>query len=42
MREQVTILIYTFPKPGAEEDAFAKIVAAIERTWRQFVRDDGS
>ena len=32
MREQVTILIYTFPKPGTEEDAFAKIAAAIERT----------
>lgn len=38
MREQVTILIYTFPKPGAEEDAFAKIAAAIERTWRQVGR----
>lgn len=41
MREQVTILIYTFPKPGAEEDAFAKIAAAIERTWRQVGRGDG-
>ena len=33
MKENVTILIYTFPQPGAEETAFAKIVASIERTW---------
>ena len=32
-KEDVTILIYTFPQPGAEETAFAKIVASIERTW---------
>jgi len=34
LNEQVTILIYTFPKPGAEDVAFAKIVASIEQTWR--------
>ena len=33
MKENVTILIYTFPQPGAEDVAFAKIVASIERTW---------
>jgi len=33
LAEQVTILIYTFPKPGSEEVAFVKIVSSIERTW---------
>lgn len=31
--DDVTILIYTFPKPGTEDAAFAKIAASIERTW---------
>lgn len=34
MLDSVTILIYTFPFPGKESEAFAKIVASIERTWR--------
>lgn len=34
LAEQVTILIYTFPSPGCEDGAFAKIVASIERTWK--------
>jgi len=29
----VTILIYTFPKPGVEEMSFSKIVASVKRTW---------
>jgi len=32
--ERVTILIYTFPRPGSEDAAFAKIVASIEQTWK--------
>ncbi len=31
---QVTILVYTFPKVGAETPAFLRIVAALERTWK--------
>ena len=34
MESNVTILIYTFPKPRSEAEAFAKIVASIERTWK--------
>lgn len=34
MNGDVTILIYTFPKPGTEDAAFAKIAASIEHTWR--------
>lgn len=34
MSNQVTILIYTFPKKGAEAEAFGKIVAAIKQTWK--------
>lgn len=34
LSEQVTILIYTFPLPGSEDAAFAKIVASIEQTWK--------
>ena len=34
MNDQVTILIYTFPKKGNEAGAFAKIVASIEQTWK--------
>lgn len=30
----VTILIYTFPKKGNEADAFGKIVASVEQTWK--------
>lgn len=33
MFDDVTILIYTFPRPGTEDVAFAKIAASIERTW---------
>ena len=33
MTNRVTVLIYTFPKPGTEDAAFAKIAASIERTW---------
>ena len=33
MTDQVTILAYSFPKPGNEESAFSKIVAAIEKSW---------
>ena len=38
LRNSVTILSYTFPKPGAEDAAFAKIVASIERTWEHVGR----
>lgn len=38
MFDDVTILIYTFPKPGTEDVAFAKIVASIERTWKHVGR----
>ncbi len=31
---EVTILIYTFPFPGREAEAFSRIVASIERTWK--------
>lgn len=31
--DDVTILIYTFPRPGSEAIAFKKIVSSIERTW---------
>ena len=34
----VTILVYTFPRPGNELGAFAKIVAAVERTWEKVGR----
>ena len=34
MNDQVTILIYTFPRKGGEAEAFAKIAAAIEQTWK--------
>ena len=30
----VTILVYTFPFHGRETEAFVKIVASIERTWK--------
>lgn len=32
--EEVTILTYTFPPPGRETEAFARIVSSIERTWK--------
>jgi hypothetical protein len=32
--DKVTVLIYTFPRKGDEKDAFGKIAAAIERTWK--------
>ena len=35
IEDAVTILIYTFPRPGKESDAFAKIVASIEKTWEK-------
>ena len=31
---EVTILIYTFPFPGREAEAFSRIAASIERTWK--------
>lgn len=34
LSEQVTILIYTFPKTGGEDAAFAKIRASIEQAWK--------
>ena len=34
MREQVTILSYTFPKPGAEAEAFERIVFSLRETWK--------
>lgn len=34
----VTILAYTFPRPGDEADAFRKIEAAVEKTWRMVGR----
>lgn len=34
MRDDLTILIYTFPRQGEEETAFGRIVESIERTWR--------
>ena len=34
MRDDLTILIYTFPRPGEEEASFGRIVESIERTWR--------
>ena len=34
MRDQVTILIYSFPHPGEEHAAFAKIMHAVLETWR--------
>ena len=34
MTTDVTILIYTFPKPGTEAEAFAKIARAVEQTWK--------
>lgn len=34
MNDQVTILIYTFPKKGNEAEPFKKIVASIEQTWK--------
>lgn len=33
MRNDLTILVYTFPPLGKEESAFAGIVSSIERTW---------
>ena len=36
--DEVTILIYTFPRPGAEDAAFTKIAASIERTWKHVGR----
>ena len=32
--QAVTILVYTFPVPGREDDAFARIAASIERAWK--------
>ena len=34
VEDRVTVLIYTFPKPGTEDAAFAKIVASIQKTWK--------
>ena len=34
MNDQVTILIYTFPKKGSEAAPFQKIVSSIEQTWK--------
>lgn len=34
MRDDLTILIYTFPRQGEEEASFGRIVESIERTWR--------
>lgn len=34
MRDDLTILIYTFPRQGEEEASFGLIVESIERTWR--------
>lgn len=34
MRDDLTILIYTFPRQGEEGTAFGRIVESIERTWR--------
>ena len=34
MRDDLTILIYTFPRQGEEEASFGRIVGSIERTWR--------
>lgn len=34
LRDSVTIVVYSFPTQGTEEDAFEKITAAIERTWK--------
>jgi len=34
MNDQVTILIYTFPKRGSEAEPFQKIAASIEQTWK--------
>ena len=37
-KEDVTILIYTFPEKGNEMVAFDKIVASIEQTWEKIGR----
>ena len=34
VNSKVTILVYTFPSPGQETAAFAKIAASVERTWK--------
>lgn len=34
LREQITIIVYTFPMLGLEDEAFSKIAASIERTWK--------
>lgn len=34
MRDDLTILIYTFPRQGEEEASFGRIVGSLERTWR--------
>jgi len=34
MRDDLTILIYTFPRQGEEEVSFGRIVGSLERTWR--------
>lgn len=33
MRDDVTILAYTFPQRGKEDDAFSKIILSLQRTW---------
>ncbi len=38
IRDSITILAYTFPPPGGEETAFAKVAASIERTWKKVGR----
>ena len=38
MSDKVTILIYTFPQRGDEEEAFNKIAASIEKTWENVGR----
>ena len=38
LRDDVTVLIYTFPKPGDEAEAFARIAAALGRTWENVGR----
>ncbi len=36
--DSVTILVYTFPRPGGEAAAFSGIAAAVDRTWSKVGR----
>lgn len=36
--DSITILAYTFPPPGREEAAFAKVASSIARTWEKVGR----